>query len=191
MIEIGYKFPHNGAVVLATSPADNDSIIVLCKETWGAGSHRGEQYVTGRVYVHQLPHPESWDNGTYSQTVENAVEHWIARAGLLPLNADESTTAQTVKYLSALIRNAEKHLEAQEHLQVAVKHGWDSGPHAESVLTLPDGGTARVLLYRSPAIEHGVSVQVETDDLISHIRVMLNDGDLFAGNPETEVGELT
>jgi hypothetical protein len=29
-------------------------------------------------------------------------------------------------------------------------------------------------------------VQVETDDLISFVRIMLNDADLYAGNPEVD-----
>src|SRR5680860_167318 len=66
-----------------------------------------------------------------------------------------------------------------------------SGPgeavlYAESRLTAPDGGIVRVLLYRSPVVEDGVSVQIETDDLTSYVAVMLNDGDLFSGNPEGE-----
>lgn len=101
MIDIGYKFPHNGATVLGTAPAGNDSIIVLCKESYDSG--RIVQWITGRVYVHQLPRPESWEAGTYSDTIEGAVEHFAARSGL-------ETGTEGVPYLSALIRNFDKRL---------------------------------------------------------------------------------
>jgi hypothetical protein len=69
-------------------------------------------------------------------------------------------------------------------LKVTAKTQGYSTPYAEATLTFDDGGTARVLLYRSPDVEHGVSVQIETDDHVSYVRAMLNDGDLFAGNPD-------
>lgn len=80
MIEIGYKFPHNGAEVILTAPADNDSIIVLCREP--RDMRLPDQWITGRVYVDQLPRPESWDNGTYDEALYKAVEHFVDRSML-------------------------------------------------------------------------------------------------------------
>ena len=97
MISIGYRFKTSGAVVLATAPADKDSIIVLCKQRYAVH----QPYITGRVYVTQLPHPEEWNNGTYSATVEDAVEHFIDRAMFGTISNDQ------VRYLRQLIRNTE------------------------------------------------------------------------------------
>lgn len=100
MIDIGYKFKTSGAVVLATALADKDSIIVLVRY----GDSDGREYVTGHVYVGQLPHPEGWDHGTYSATVEDAVEHFIDRALFGTISSDQT------KHIVRLVRNVEAHL---------------------------------------------------------------------------------
>lgn len=96
---IGYRFKQ-GAVVLGIAPSgDSDSYIVLCK--YGPEDHW--QYVTGRVYVRQLPAPEGWDNGSYSTTVEQAVKDWIRRTCL-------AKDDDGVEWLVRLIENTEKAL---------------------------------------------------------------------------------
>lgn len=101
---IGYTFPHNGATVLGIAPSgDADSYVVLVK--YGEGD--GTEYVTGRVYLHQFPTPESWDNGTYHATVEGAVSHWIKRTCI----ANEDGGRQ---WLTLLIRNTERALDAAQ-----------------------------------------------------------------------------
>ena len=91
-MNIGYTFPF-GAVVLGLAPSgDAESYIVLAKH------HK--QYVTGRVYLRQLPAPQEWHHGTYSDSVEAAVTHWLDRSAL-------ASELGGVEWMSRLIRNAE------------------------------------------------------------------------------------
>lgn len=111
MIQIGHVFQTSGAVALLTAPADNDSLIVLCKE--GTPLHvRPEalprpQYITGRVYVAQLPSPRNWDNGTYDTSLEDAVRHFADRAGIEFPDDPE----RRVRMLVSLARNVEARLQ--------------------------------------------------------------------------------
>lgn len=136
MIDIGYKFPHNGAEVLLTAPAQNDGIVILA----GYGEGDGREYVTARVYVHQLPHPETWDNGTYDHNVESAVKHFMDRADLARPGYDEPG----VKRMVALARNVEKRLDEVPDTSLVRKaalaylHGDDLSDDAPDLRRLAD-----------------------------------------------------
>jgi len=91
----------SGCTVLGAAPAgDGESYILLLKQP---GTR--VQWVTGRVYVRQLPQPTEWWNGTYSDRLEDAVKHWVDRSCI---TNDDPTEA--VKWLTRLIENTEKAL---------------------------------------------------------------------------------
>lgn len=158
MIDIGYKFKTTGAVVLATAPADKDSIIVLSKYD--------AQYVTGRVYVHQLPHPNGWDNGTYDDTVEAAVEHLIDRALFGTISSDQT------QYLVRLVRNVEQHLASlltvgsyvrtkvyghrgritRLHDRCPEGPGWLAGQQAPEMREYADGPWVSLLVHQGGSV---------------------------------------
>ena len=77
---IGYRFPHNGAQVVAIAPADVDSYVVLCV----ARSQRKTEYITGKVAARIMPTPDEWWAGTYHDRLEVAVQTFIGRSMLAP-----------------------------------------------------------------------------------------------------------
>jgi hypothetical protein len=94
-----------GCIVLGVAPSgDADSYILLLRQEY----RRHVQYVTGRVYVRQLPSPTEWHNGTYSPTLEDGVRHWINRSCIAK---DEDG----VKWMTRLIQNTEKALTPPPH----------------------------------------------------------------------------
>lgn len=122
---------------------------------------------------------------------------WIDERQVKPATLDD-----IVGHYDRLLREAAQELaEAQAQAQryrdmvaekgcvtlsTTIDRSQDGDNYVKANLTHKDGGTTSVLLYPSPTVEHGVSVQIETDDLVSFIRVMLNDGDIYEGNPEED-----
>lgn len=97
-----------GCTILGIAPSgDADSYIILVKQNY----QEHWQYITGRVYVRQLPNPTEWWNGDYSSTVEGAVQSWIDRSCI-------SGEPGGRKWLADLIRNTEKALaDAAAHIK--------------------------------------------------------------------------
>ena len=88
---IGYRFPHNGAQVVAIAPADRDSYVILCVARYYRHLGQGmreltkTEYITALVGVRAIPNPEEWWAGTYHDHLDSAVERFIARSMMVSL----------------------------------------------------------------------------------------------------------
>lgn len=105
MIAVGHRF-NIGARAVLTAPVDKDSVMVLAQY--------GDQFVTGRVYVRQLPAPEEWHNGNYHHDLTSAVEDWAERAGLI--HHEKAVVDQSrIKHMVALAQACTTRIEEGAH----------------------------------------------------------------------------